>query len=494
MGNRPQHQRAIKIADFELPRGAITIEALMAMPRESWGYLRAQINLRWASAPEIPLARCRLCEGPVFIRTQATGDGDHTPMFVHYSESKKDCPWHEGKNLRPDDARAAQYQGHQESALHRRLCQIIEELAKADARCTESSIDTYLRPAIHSRGRWPDVYLNVEGLGQFALEVQLAKPFAPEIAARHIHYDREGVKLLWIFNNLEEPLPQGFHDVITMQRGNAFLFDDAAEAASIEQGKLVLQCYLEDGKGGWIRPRLVMLDDLDPSARSAFVEDCRSKRINDYCKDGRARWWAALQTAKKKKPGAPFYAESFEPAWAFLRTYVPELSVWKEDFGVQYAEKSRAHLAKLFAILCSIAHSVQSGIQTVYITNYHGDGALLAMLNSKLSSVEFQSYADLIEIFLRSTPLADLLARKSLQKKLVGARAATRQVDQSHPVWRAMARLFPEILDNLVRTELAELGQLPRFGHSNRRERAAPRHVVFQTPLKPAEGLIWAPS
>lgn len=463
MGKRPRHQRTIEIVDFELPRGAITIETLMGMPREAWEHLRTQINLRWASDSETPLARCRLCEGAVFIRTQNDGDGGHVPMFVHYSEGERDCPWHQGKNLRPDDARAAQYQGHQESALHRRLCHTIERVAKVDTRCRMSSVNTYLRPAIHSRGRWPDVYLDMEVLGQFALEVQLAKPFAPEIAARHIHYDREGVKLLWIFHRLEEPLPQGFHDVITMQRGNAFLFDEVAEAASIEQGTLVLQCYLENGEGGWLKPRLVKLDDLDISSRSVFVEDCRSKRLNDYCKSGREIWWKSLLAAIKENPESPFYAESFEPAWLFLRSHVPNLDALAADFRAQHIEKGRVHLAKLFAILCSVAHSAQSNAPKIYITKYRGDSALLAMLNSQLSSAEFQPCADLIETFLQSTSLANLLERESLQKKLLNARVEALQINQAHPVWRAMARLFPEIMDGFVRAELADLQQLPTW-------------------------------
>ena len=104
-------------------------------------------------------------------------------MFAHFPDGSKDCPWYDGGNMRLDDARAAQYQGHQESALHRRLCETIRELAKADRRHVHSAVDTYLRPAIHKRGRWPDVYLEMGMLGRFALAVQLSKPFAPEIAA-----------------------------------------------------------------------------------------------------------------------------------------------------------------------------------------------------------------------------------------------------------------------------------------------------------------------
>lgn len=184
-------QRTIQIADFELPRGSVSIEQLMAMPRTGWDHLRREINLRRQQDRSQPLAKCRLCEGGVYIRSQETQTG-HVPMYAHFPEASKDCPWYGGGNLRPDDARAAQYQGHQESALHRRLCVRLEELAKLDSRCLESSVNTYLRPAIHARGRWPDVYAVFDGLGRFALEVQLSKPFAPEIAARHLHYEAEG--------------------------------------------------------------------------------------------------------------------------------------------------------------------------------------------------------------------------------------------------------------------------------------------------------------
>lgn len=458
-----EHQRAIRIVDFELPRGAVTIDALMAMPRASWEHLRSQINLRRQAEPLKPLARCRLCEGGVFIRSQATKN-NHVPMFVHFSAESKDCPWYEGRNLRPDDARAAQYQGHQESALHRQLCVTIEQLAKSDPRCTHSAVDTYLRPAIHKRGRWPDVYLEFRELGKLALEVQLSKPFAPEIAARHIHYDNEGVRLVWVFNVLEDPLPQGFHDVITMQRGNAFLFDDAAQAASIESGTLVLKCYLENGKGGWLEPRLVKLDDLKTGyGRSAFVEDRRSDFLEARSKEERSRWWKAFQQAQHDKPNSPFYSTAFAPAWESLQLQIPGLDAWKDEFWASRSNKGQAHLAMLFAILCSVAHSADTGTENVYITKYKGEGAVLAMLNSKLSGGDFKHCANLVDSFIRSTALADLAERSSLKRMISEARETETQIDSQHPIWRSMARLFPEVLDGLVRAELDDLGRLPKW-------------------------------
>lgn len=458
------HRRTIAIADFELPRGAVGVEQLMAMPRAGWEHLRAQINLRRRQDRQRPLAKCRLCGGGVFIRSQATLVS-HVPMYAHFPEASRDCPWYDGNTLHPDDARAAQYQGHQESALHRRLCVTIEELSKADPRCAHSAIDTYLRPEIHRRGRWPDVYLEMGDLGRFALEIQLSKPFAPEIAARHLHYDREGVALLWIFSELENPMPQGFHDVVTMQRGNAFVFDAAAEAASLARGTLVLNCYLEDDLGGgWLVPRLVALDDLQTQAgRSVFLEDRRSDLLETWCREERDRWWKALRDARKLRPDWPFYGEAFAAPWTALQDEVPGLAGWEAEFWAQRSDRARAHTAMLFAILCSVAHSAEKDEPVLHITKFKGESAVVQMLNSKLMAADFRHCGRLIETFLGHSRLSHLLAVESLTKKIGEAVRGDEQIGEDHPLWRAMARLFPEALNGVVRAELSDLGRLPRW-------------------------------
>jgi hypothetical protein len=328
-------QRTIEIADFELPRGAITIQHLMAMEHATWDHLRAEINLRRKGEPDRPLARCRLCNSPVYIKAQSTRDG-LVPLFAHFSDAAPDCPWYSGANLVPDDARAAQYRGHQECALHRWMCDMIAQFLERDPRCTKVAVDRYLKPQIEDRGRYPDIYAEIEGLGKFAIEVQLSKPFAFEIAARHLHYRAEGVSLIWVFRGLADDLPQGFRDVITMQRGNAFLFDEAAFRASVDLGRLTLSAYLE-GDRGWLKPRLVALDELDRSSgRSVFLEDRRTAKLLDYCQAGRAKWFEPLGVGAPFEFGDPLVDNQFGPAWDSIRSFVPELSAWKDAWWRQF--------------------------------------------------------------------------------------------------------------------------------------------------------------
>lgn len=453
-------QRTIEIADFELPRGAVTIQQLMAMERAAWEHLRAEINRRRPREPERPLARCRLCGGGVYIRAQTTRDGN-IPLFAHYADAATDCPWYQGTNLIPDNARAAQYRGHQECALHRWMCDTIASLLAKDSRTTRVTVDRYLKPAIENRGRYPDVYAETEGVGRLAFEVQLSKPFAFEIAARHLHYQAEGISLIWVFRGIGPELPQGFRDVISVQRGNAFLFDDAAFEASVAAGELRLSAWLESDRG-WLKPRLVTLEDLDrTSGRSVFLEDRRTPRLLQYCQDGRGKWWEALSTGAPFDFANPKTLDKFEPAWTSIRAYVPALSAWKEDFWHEAEMRGVPHFLEIAAMLFSIARSAKDGCERIYITNYKTDGKLVAMLNARLSGVHYMPYASLIEAMLAGTAMHDCLSRPSLRTALTKARHKATQIGPGHAIWSAAERLFPEVLDGMVRAELSDLGELP---------------------------------
>ncbi|HEY9090249.1 hypothetical protein [Parasphingorhabdus sp.] len=93
--------------------GPITAHELLTMPDDSWGLIRDRITDR-RNGKDGLVAWCMACESPVYIRTSKLR-GIARPLFQHYSGSDPTCRWYQGRNLKPDDARAAQYQGRQES-------------------------------------------------------------------------------------------------------------------------------------------------------------------------------------------------------------------------------------------------------------------------------------------------------------------------------------------------------------------------------------------
>ena len=454
-------QRTIRIADFDWPRGPVSINQLMAMPNGQWEHMRYEITKRRQEDQSRPLARCRLCGGSVFIKSQATEAG-LSPYFAHFSDAPRECPWHHGPNLHPDNARAAQYQGQQESALHRWLCNQVAERVGADPRARGISVDTYQRPTIEGRGRWPDVYFEIAGLGRFAVEIQLSKPFAPEIVARQLFYNREGISLIWLFRELLDPLPQGFRDVLTLQRGNAFTIGDDVLRASKAKGTLLLDCHLEAPRGGFLKPKRVALDDLTlNSGRSVFLTDRRTQVLKDYCKSGREKWRNALRQAPPPLSNNPFSEAIYHPAWDSARMFVPELSPWKQRYWQENGGRGGVFFCELIAILFSIAHSGKGKGDRLYVTRIQGPEALLQMLNAKLGGRSFMPYAAMIEAFLKASARAELLTRQSLAQAIEQAGLTRLQVGPDDPTWRAAARIFPEILDGVRRQEMIDVSALP---------------------------------
>lgn len=460
---QPALQRTIRLVDFDWPRGPVSIEQLMAMPSAQWEHIRFEITKRRQEDPVQPLARCRLCRGSVFIKAQATSAG-LAPYFAHFSDVRSDCPWHHGPNLRPDDARAAQYLGQQESALHRWLCEQVAEVVSLDARARDISVDTYRRATIEGRGRWPDVYFELEGLARFAIEIQLSKPFAPEIAARQLFYNREGISLIWLFRNLDDPLPQGFRDVITLQRGNAFTIGDEVLRDSREKGQLLLDCHLETARGGFLKPKRVGLDALTlTSGRSVFLTDRRTDVLKEFCKTGRVKWVNAFRQAPGTTSRSPFSESIYHSAWDSARMFVPALSAWKQRYWQTEGGSGGVFFCELIAILFSIAHSGKGDGDRLYLTRIHGPEALLQMLNAKLNGRAFMPYADLISAFLRGSARTELLARSSFVQILDQARRSRAQVGPEDPTWQAAARIFPEVLDGVRRQEMIDVGALPSW-------------------------------
>lgn len=220
-------RRLVEAAIFEGEIGPVCARELIAMPADQWGILRDRITDHRQRRPSGLCCRCMMCGDPVFIRT-SRWNGQSLPHFAHFKDGGHSCPWRTGDTKHPDLARAAQYQGRQESAAHRLLCEHIAAIARLDPRHVKSTVNTYRAPTENEHGRFPDVAVTWRDFREFAVEVQLSHTFQTEISARCTHYERENVALIWVlygFDPRAETLPQNFIDVVRRHRGNAFMMD-----------------------------------------------------------------------------------------------------------------------------------------------------------------------------------------------------------------------------------------------------------------------------
>lgn len=401
--------------------GPVTFRDLLAMPEDTWGVLRDRITDRWNGKDGLT-ANCMACDSPVFITTRKLR-GVSRPLFAHYSGGDPNCRWYQGRRIKLDDARARQYQGRQESNFHRLMCEQVAELVALDKRHVRHTVAEYLPPTENAHGRFPDVYVEWEGFGAFAVEFQMSGTFQTEISARCKHYEYEGMPLLWILFGIDtaHTIPQSFLDVIRRHRGNAFVLDRDAVASSCEQQTLVLSCYLRNGDG-FDPPRLVRFDELTfPRSKLPYYEDRIVKPRLDDILQRRRPWFQALATWDCSSP--------------LLGLDRPE------------------------GLLVAAAFSIVAAANGKERNYASGHPNIRAMLNTHLHGGTFARHTELLTELIRNTAKADLL-QTSVGEHLRRYRGEPQAMEDS-PEWRLLRDLLPEALDPVLREELSYLDALP---------------------------------
>jgi hypothetical protein len=449
-------QRIIEAAMIESV-GPVTARELLELPEDNWGIIRDRITDYVSGKADGRVARCMMCEGRVFIQTRVKGE-KKLPYFAHYKGGDPNCKWFHGKTMPPDAARADQYRGRQESAAHRMLCEQIDELVRLDARYIKSTVEQYHAPTEGKHGRYPDVYVEWQGLQPFAIELQLSNTFQTEVSGRSVYYQREGVTLVWMLYGLDMQggdIPQSFRDVIRRHRGNAFLLDRETVEASRKQRTLLLKCYLKNAQDTFDVPVLVRLDELKvPRSGLAFYEDRITAGLRQRIDDRRKNWFKALHPLRNgwdwTAPQLPGVIAAFDE----LKQFVPVLTNWHNS-----DESARLELLRLIAIVFSVI-STANGKDRNYASRHKN---IKAMLNTFLNVESgIQMYALIIERLLRLTALHHLL-EGTVGKHIERAKRAMEGnlCLDFEPEWDIMRHLVPEVFDPHIRDELVYLNALP---------------------------------
>lgn len=394
------------------------------MSDDSWGLIRDRITDH-RNGKEGLVARCMACESPVYIRTSKLR-GVARPLFQHYSGSDPTCRWYQGRNIKPDNARAAQYQGRQESNFHRLMCEQVAELVALDSRHVRHTVEQYLPPTENEHGRFPDIYVEWEGYGPFAVEFQMSGTFQTEISGRCKHYEREGIPLLWILFGIDTAveLSQSMVDVIRRHRGNAFVLDQSAIAASREQRTLVLTCYLRNAGGGLDPPKLVRFDELTvPRSRLPYYKDRLVEPRLVAIRELRRPWFDTLKR-------------------------------W-DDRYIPIRDLDRPQ-SLLVATAFSIVATAANGKVINYASN---QGSISALLNTYLHNGDFARYTDLLTRLIENTAISKSL--KPSVWKHMRLHSDAYQADEHSTEWNLLRQLLPEALDPEVREFLLHLDSLP---------------------------------
>lgn len=429
---------------FEGPIGPLLARELVAMHEDDWGVLRDRITDHRHGKKGL-IARCLACESHVFIQTRIL-NGKRLPLFAHYKGGNPACPWYHGKTIVPNHVRAAQYQGQQESPTHRLMCEKIAEIVHLDRRYIRHQIGQYLPPTQNDHGRFPDVFVEWEEIGSFAIEFQLSNTFQTEISQRCRHYEREKIPLLWVLYGLDpmREMPQNFRDVIRRHRNNAFVLDHSAAQASFEQQTLVLTCHLRNDDG-FDPPTLVRFDQLKiPPSRLPFYEDRIVLPLLQRIEERRRPWLVALD------------------AWNKCDTNNVSVQAALETLPSRPSDDFLT--VRLVAAALSIV-SAAKGEERNFATKQLN---ISGMLNSLLDSRAIAPYATQLTRLIEVTEAHHLL-KGTVGEHLRRAkdRAGDNQAKEGYPEWATLQHLIPEALDRVIHDQLAYFDALPHWVRRN---------------------------
>ena len=197
---------------------------------------RAMVDARHAEGNGRLL--CGQCSQPVRVTGFRNGSWR---WFMHTTRADT-CPWYSGEYVAPDILAAQVHHGRQEGTWHTRLKLAIADAVERDPRNSGLKIDCVrMGKILLGERRKPDVAFVRDGQ-EWTIELQVSWLPGTEAAGRDRYYEREGVRLLWLFPGRENgQFTQ--EDEAAKNVRNVFTFGDTEITKSQECGELVLRCH-----------------------------------------------------------------------------------------------------------------------------------------------------------------------------------------------------------------------------------------------------------
>lgn len=181
-------KRAVRLSDMSV----VTSDQLLGLDPDAYHEIRRQVT-----RARIDGSAAFVCEHCGFAVYAPREPKSRLPFWRHHKGAPHNCPWWTGNPRTTDEVSGLQFDGIQESFLHKQLKQTVAELLRIDPLTEPNSVivDEYL--AHEGNRRRPDIRAQYDGR-PIAIEIQLATTQIPIIVAREDFYRREGRHLIWL--------------------------------------------------------------------------------------------------------------------------------------------------------------------------------------------------------------------------------------------------------------------------------------------------------
>ena len=376
--------------------------------------LRREITNGHADSTD--LFRCVVCDGPLFLTTEALTfglTGGARTFFKHHAG--RNCPLTDTSGRHPDEIDARRFDGRQEGKRHHALKHRLAAMLRADPAFCEVAVERKVR----TEGGWrrPDVQAMLGGT-RFVFEVQLARLQLPRMIERERAYDLVGVRLVWVVDGdrlVDDIWWQSHQDMLAGQGGRLVAIGDAQLAGEACCGLVTV----EERDGGFELDRRTMglaeavdlVAPSDPADRAPLSLDRYSRVL-----------FVALRSADR---------ERVDNALADLCDRLGLEATAKEAWRASVPEA----LAALGTLLTGRKFDA-SGF---------GETDAAAILNNFLHAPRRRPWAPLLAEAAQVSPCAAVrLARGSTARKLAEALADPTDAEDRIDHWRPLfEHLFP---------------------------------------------------
>jgi hypothetical protein len=232
-------QRTIKKAYDLLRCITISSDSLIEANLERYNEIR-----RSATEARIAGKARFVCEKCGFALYAPKEPKTRLPFWQHYKGAPNSCEWWTGEPRTLDQASGSQFQGQQESPLHRKLKELIGDFLRRDDQVDTATVvvDEYLEGKEGKRK--PDVRCEF-GERALAIELQLSSTQLPIIIGRENFYKENSRFLLWITWQFETlPLQNvrtACQDIYFSHNQNIFSIDDETIKISLESRRFLFR-------------------------------------------------------------------------------------------------------------------------------------------------------------------------------------------------------------------------------------------------------------
>lgn len=468
---KPQ-QTVERAIDLETDRRYEASE-LLAMSGQEFADLRraAMVNrLERKKGNASPKLVCAICKKPLYLSRYIRDQGNR--WFSH-DGAAPDCPWYEKNKLSADIRRALLYRGAQEGAEHIRIKHFLATWLECEPGVSDVNQEMVTLGQI-LKGEWkrPDVQCLLNGK-RVVFEIQLSYTFLSDVIRRDEFYKREGIFIIWVFNNvdLRRAVVQ---DEIFHNHRNLFALDSHATKATESSNRLTFHGHFHrpsviDGQIKDVQDsRLITLSDVTfptPSYRPYFF---------DYEFEKRALEQAKIEVKQKseKEKNAFECTKQEQQATAFQRGIQNYISVATAYCESDYAADLKQPVLNAISTLRqnSLWHSDYEALADPRFYDWHGILAvLLSLKHNRPIGYKLNTTYQVLEAGLRQAKqrlaVAYLWAYKihkptvtDKQRKWVGKLATTikKSIDAGEETYlrltqydRAISLLFPELEEKL---------------------------------------------